>query len=101
MQRFCSSPENGGEKRSRKKTLHRLKAITVSCRDDMHEPDEQNVSAKVVGDHLDNAFGDTILVNKIPNLGVHQEFVVVIDNDGVKENFNLATLIALARKAVL
>lgn len=79
-----------------KKLLEGLKEITKDCRDDMREPDEQAISAEVDGEHLDNAFGE--------ELGrFNQEFVVTIINDHTKKVFriNLATLIALARKAVL
>ena len=76
----------------------RLNKFTEGCRDDMHEPDEQGITAIVAGDHLDNAFGDN------PNeVG---EYVVVLKREfsnghiGV-ECFNLANLIALARKASL
>lgn len=76
--------------------LDRLKIKTASCRDDMHEPDEQGISAVVSGYHLDNSMGD------IPhdNFG---EFTVGISDNGGKSYqwFNLATLIALARKAEL
>jgi hypothetical protein len=73
----------------------RLLAITDGCRDDMHEPDNQGVTAKVAGDYLDNAMGDD---------GICDEMFVAItkDHDHDRgdfhtENFNLATLIALAR----
>lgn len=78
--------------------LTRLLSITDGCRDDMHEPDEQDVIATVVGDHLDNAMGD---VRHPYNCG---EFIVTI-RQGRKltgyreEHFNLATLIAFARMA--
>lgn len=69
----------------------RLLKATKDCRDDMHEPDEQGVSAIVTGYYLDNAMGD----NPFNNCG---EFTVaIIQDDGSKEWFNLATLIALAR----
>src|SRR5271166_4617857 len=85
---------------SDREMLRRLNSITANCREDMHEPDEQNVSADVVGTHLDNAMGSC----KPPrNCG---EFQVVIRNtsgDSARshktEYFNLASLIALARKA--
>lgn len=71
--------------------IQRLTEITAGCRDDMHEPDEQGLSAVVQGDHLDNAFG-----NSPPerNCG---EFTVGLTRNGVTEWFNLANLIALAR----
>jgi hypothetical protein len=69
----------------------RLLEATKDCREDMHEPDEQGVSALVSGYHLDNAMGD----NPFDNCG---EFTVaIVQDDGSKEWFNLATLIALAR----
>jgi hypothetical protein len=82
--------------------LRRLKEITKSCRPDMHEPDEQGISAMVVGDHLDNAHGNRVGPGyKIERGLCYQEFVVVLKNEdtGEMESFNLATLIALARKA--
>ena len=87
--------------------LNRLLKITKNCREDMHEPDEQYISAHVYGDHLDNAFGD--LPHFLGPFGAgdrsypHMEFVVCIKNDEKIEYewFNLATLIALARKAVI
>lgn len=76
----------------------RLVSITSRCNEEMHEPDNEGVSATVVGDHLDNAFGDSILSIDSPKCP--QEYVVVLlDTKGRKENFNLSSLIALARKA--
>ena len=87
--------------------LERLRQVTDTCRDDMHEPDEQELSAKVYGDHLDNAMGDSLYVpgsqgDQLPWV----EYVVCLTrekSDGTIETewFNLATLIALARKAQL
>ena len=54
----------------------------------MHEPDEQDVTARVFGEVLDNAGSDN-------------EFTVRIQQGGRYQHFNLATLIALARKAAL
>lgn len=79
----------------------RLLAITEGCRPDMHEPDEQDLKCWIVGGHLDNAFGDQIREEAVAR--GFQEFVVVLERfkDGkiLIENFNLASLIALARKA--
>ena len=72
-------------------TLVRLQEITDGCREDLHEPDEQGISATVVGDHLDNAMGDAAFPH---NCG---EFVVTLRRGDREERFNLATLIALAR----
>lgn len=77
--------------------LKRLINFTKGCRDDMHEPDEQGLKARVVGDHLDNAFGDQVRADAI--VQGFQEYVVILERNGETEPFNLATLIALARKA--
>lgn len=81
--------------------LKRLRAITRGCRADMHEPDEQDLKCRVVGDHLDNAFGEHINAEAI--IRGSQEFVVVLERiteHGVQiEAFSLANLIALARFA--
>lgn len=76
--------------------LDRLRSVTQGCRPDMHEPDEQGVTATVSGDHLDNAMGDDPAHS-------HGEFIVTIAREEshgtVIEHFNLASLIALARRA--
>jgi len=69
--------------------LEKLLSVTEKCRIDMHEPDEQGVSAAVVGNRLDNA-------------GCKGEFVVMIcrengSDEDVAIPVNLADLIALAR----
>jgi hypothetical protein len=80
------------------KILEELIEFTKGCRNDMHEPDEQEVSALVVGDHLDNAMGNQIIYRED---FTYQEYVVVLKRKGeggTKEfKINLATLIALAR----
>ena len=59
-------------------------------RRDWHEPDEQGISAKVIGKQLDNAFGETI---DFPN----RECVVVLYHDKKEVGrINLATLLAVA-----
>lgn len=59
-------------------------------RPDWHEPDEQEVSARVVGDHLDNAMGPTV----DHNCG---ELNVVLIKEGKDVAVvNLATLLAWA-----
>ena len=75
-------------------TLKRLQEVTASCRPDMHEPDEQGLTAVVSGYHLDNAMGP----HPADNCG---EFTVGLSiNGGTSyEWFNLADLIALARRA--
>lgn len=82
--------------------LTSLRMITDGCRPDMHEPDEQGIKARVIGDHLDNAFGTKIGEQALER--GYQEFVVCIervDEGGVRyyARFNLASLIALARLA--
>ncbi len=78
---------------------NRLLGITQGCRYDMHEPDEQNLTARIVGDHLDNACCEHISIEAIE--GKFQEFVIILErvhDQGIhREKFNLATLIALAR----
>ena len=57
-------------------------------RQDWHEPDEQGIEATVHGDHLDNAFGDSL------NFG---EFVIELsnpDSDACPVIINLADLLA-------
>lgn len=73
----------------------RLQKITENCSEDMHEPDNAGVSAKIIGFKLDNACGDQIIPDAI--VDGWQEYVVIIDNNGKKETFNLSSLIALAR----
>ena len=87
-----------------KQELQRLLEITAGCRPDMHEPDEQDVSARVLGFTFDNAMGNRIDENAL--IQGWQELAVVITRtyeNGVTSNevINLATLVALARKAVL
>lgn len=77
--------------------LERLRVITIGCRPDMHEPDEQEVSARLVGYHLNNAMGDGI--NEYAIVGGYQEYVVILERGNARERFNLADLIALARRA--
>ena len=74
---------------------NRLLRVTRECRDDMHEPDEQNLTAVVTGYLLDNAMGD----DPRDNCG---ELTVGLVNISDPSNpryewFNLADLIALAR----
>lgn len=78
----------------------RLLSITKGCRPDMHEPDEQGLSARVIGDKLDNAYMEEINPEFLEN--GWQELIVILERDyGTKgkqvEKFNLSTLIALAR----
>jgi galactitol-specific phosphotransferase system IIB component len=80
-----------------KEMLKRLLEVTEKCRSDMHEPDEQGISVIVTGTHLDNAMGDDPRNNCCEfTVGIKKE---VSDGFEITEWFNLATLIALARKA--
>jgi hypothetical protein len=79
-----------------KSIFQHLRLVTQGCRDDMHEPDEQDVKARVVGTVLDNAHGTMIDESMI--VGGRQEIVVIIDRLGRQDKFNLADLIALARR---
>lgn len=77
-------------------TLKRLQDKTSDCRDDMHEPDNQGLYAIVTGTHLDNAMGEN------PNNNCCEYTVGIGDEHGNDRDwFNLANLIALARKAKL
>ena len=75
-----------------------LNGLTSGCREDMHEPDESGVTATVVNPlgKLDNAFGDDVsggeIIIRIAREGITAE-------SGCFEDFNLADLIALAKKA--
>lgn len=71
----------------------------------MHEPDEQGLTAIVTGLHLDNAFAnERTLVRETPEA---EEIIITLRRDQDGEGWysqiqiNLATLIALARLAVL
>lgn len=69
-----------------------LLQVTADCRPDMYKPDNQGLEAVVAGYYLDNAMG----ARPESNCG---EFTVGLKKDGVTTWFNLADLIALARKA--
>ncbi len=79
-----------------KEMLERLNKITSKCREDMHEPDEQGLELATTGYRFDNAFSDDPNTNR-------GEFTIRLMNENSYEWewFNLATLIALARKAKL
>lgn len=86
----------------------RLQAITKGCRPDMHEPDEQDLKARVVGYALDNAMGSAVDVTALQR--GFQEFVVILERffEGrpkghglMLEAFNLADLLAIARRAAI
>lgn len=77
-----------------RKIVTRLREMTIICRDDMHEPDEQDVSAKVRGNHLDNAFGG----DASPDENCNEFTVGITDGSGKTEWFNLADLLAIVRR---
>jgi hypothetical protein len=86
-----------------KKSLENLLDITRGVRRDMHEPDEQGITAMVTGLKLDNTDGDARqLYQSNPE---SEEIVVTLrrtwDEHGTYSQIqiNLATLIALARLA--
>jgi hypothetical protein len=67
-------------------------------RPDWHEPDEQGVTARVVGRTLDNAFGDRGMV--LPgDVECCEMLVVLKDADGNTLTVNLATVLANAAMA--
>ena len=82
--------------------LEKLIEFSKECRDDMHEPDEQGISAIVLGNHLDNAFGDYPEIMKRTwaedGPSPHMEYVICLQKENGEQLWiNLATLIALAR----
>jgi len=80
--------------------LTNLREITKDCNEDMHEPDNNGVTARVVGTQLDNAWGTDIRGSAVED--DYQEFIVIIKREApngqyIERKFNLASLIALAR----
>ncbi|WNN95092.1 hypothetical protein SEA_MAGRITTE_141 [Microbacterium phage Magritte] len=70
-------------------------AKTLGVNDEWHEPDNQGVSARIRGNHLDNAMGSTM--RDIGSDNESGEFNVVISHDDVEVAVvNLATLLAWA-----
>lgn len=68
-------------------------ADDLGVRADWHEPDEQNVSAYIRGNHLDNAMGSTM--RDIGDDNSSGEFNIVIQKDGEDVAvINLATLLS-------
>jgi hypothetical protein len=74
------------------KVLGDLCDITRECREDMHEPDEQSLTAVVKGKSFDNAMGDETEKHLVLTRRTRTSTEVV--------TINLCDLIALARKAV-
>lgn len=78
-------------------------AVTHKLRDNWHEPDEQEVTATVVGEVFDNAFGPKVWSKDDPNFQgamaeflPQQEIVVRLRAPGDALDVNLADLLALA-----
>lgn len=92
--------------------LKRLRDFTKDCHDDMHEPDEQNISAEF-GPHVYKFGGeDSVLHTSFDNactaeMSYDMGFWLIKKGkypDGSGEDrewFNLACIVALARKAKL
>jgi len=87
-----------------RKVVTALRKITDGCRPDLHEPDEQGITANVVGDHLDNACGSYVDLDSL--LHRHQEFVLVMkryqkispqQDHSMEERFNVCNLLATVR----
>ena len=80
--------------------IQRMCAITQGCRDDMHEPDEQDLSMEFVeGFGLDNAFMNPPVVNETMMMS-DAGFWLIRDRGEPYERrewFNLACLIAIVR----
>jgi len=86
-----------------KKSFDNLLEITNGCRSDMHEPDEQGLTAIVTGLKLDNTDGNQ---RQIYRTNPEAEEIIITlrriwDEEGTysQVEINLATLIALARRA--
>lgn len=76
-------------------------AQDLGVRHDWHEPDEQEVTARVKGAHLDNAFGSTakdyISHDYAEGPVDYGEYNVIISQDGQEVAVvNLASLLAFA-----
>lgn len=71
-----------------RETAVELLKVTRGCRPDMHEPDEQDVTAIVRGRVFDNAGTDKEIV---------VSFRKGVEDSGCTASINLATLVALAR----
>jgi len=90
-------------------TLKRLKKFTKECRPDMHEPDEQNITAEfgpnhykfdhsgVIRTRLDNAC--TTEMSSDMGFWLVRKGKYADGSGEDREWFNLADIIALARRA--
>lgn len=73
--------------------LKRLREFTKDCRPDMHEPDEQGISAKF-GPRKNRGL-DNACTGENQDMG----FWLINSDTKKREWFNLANIIALARRA--
>jgi hypothetical protein len=75
----------------------KFKEFAQGTREDFHEPDEQDIRLlDIVGRGLDNAMGDRIIPELLEK-GYH-EAVVIVQKGSKVYNFNLASIMALAKK---
>lgn len=80
--------------------LKHLQQVTKDCRENMHEPDEQNLTVLIRGHIFDNSMGSHPDKNQGEiTIGFVDDTVPPYLQDEKAEWFNLANLIALARKA--
>jgi len=79
---------NSNERDYLKLELGNLLHATAGCKPTMHEPDEEDVTGKTTGVILDNA-------------GSHGELTLQLERDEEVFTFKIATLVALARLAVI
>lgn len=71
-------------------------AVEHNLSHDWHEPDNNDVGARIIGDHLDNAFGSTVAKEQ----HVFGEFNVVLTKEGTDVAVvNLATLLSWGAKS--
>lgn len=81
-------------------------AWELGVRSDWHEPDEQDVDARIIGNHLDNAMGssaEACIVHTASGDHDHTEYNVILTRGGEDDDsrtdvavINLATLLAWA-----
>lgn len=85
-----------GEYQSKEHERLRAFATKYGTRPDWHEPDEQEISARVIGTRLDNACGAAIDGGALRE--GYQEIVVILTHSHPHEQIeiNLADLLALA-----
>lgn len=75
----------------------RFLKFAKGTRDDFHEPDEQGIEFRAcIGTKLNNTFGECITLDAIEHS--YQEVIIILERDGLPHVFNLASLLALAKK---